>query len=72
METFIEQLADTLECTEALNADTELNSLDEWDSLGKLSVISMIMDDYKVTIEGDELKSAETVAELYALIVGKQ
>ena len=72
METFIEQLADTLECTEALAADTELDSLDEWDSLGKLSVISMIIDNYQVTIEGEALKGAATVAALYALVAGKQ
>ena len=51
-----------------INADTELASLPEWDSLAALGVIVMCDTDYGVTITGDDLKSCRTVGDIFARV----
>ena len=66
MQSFFEKLAELLgvEADEVL-ADSALDSFDEWDSLGALTVVSMIDEDYGVTVLSEELARLSTVGELW-------
>lgn len=54
-----------------LTAESELRSLEEWDSLGTLSVVSLIDDDYGVTVLSEEIARVATAGELWALVQTK-
>lgn len=70
MKEFYSKLAEILEVHEIRSEDI-LYEFDEWDSLGVLSVISMVDEDYGVILKNEELKDIETVRELEDLIIGK-
>ena len=67
---FIENFANQFDETDAseLTADTAFRDLDEWTSLIALSVIAMIDEEYDVTINGDDMKSATTVQDLFNIV----
>lgn len=48
--------------------ETELSSLDEWDSLAALGVIVMFDTEYGKAITGDDLKKCATITDLYKLL----
>lgn len=60
---FAEEFDDTPE--EQFTPDTKYRELEEWGSLTALSIISMIDDDMGVQITGADLRSVNTIAELY-------
>ena len=66
MQSFFEKLAELLgvEAGE-VQAESVLDSFDEWDSLGALTVVSMIDEDYGVTVLSEELARLSTVGELW-------
>ncbi len=66
---FAEQFDDT--DPEAFNAETSLEDLEEWSSLNALSVISMVDDEYDVTLKGDDIRNSKTIEDLYNLIKSK-
>ncbi len=70
---FIEKFADQFEDTEAeeINAETYFQELDEWDSLTTMSVIAFVKTQLGKTITGKEIRSAETVDDLYNLVISK-
>jgi acyl carrier protein len=53
---------------ELISADTEFKNLDEWSSLTALSVISMVDEEYDVTLTGNDIKSSDKVIDLYGII----
>lgn len=63
---FAEQFDDT--DVEEFKADTNLRDLEEWSSLNALSVISMVDDEYDVTLKGDDIVKSNTIEDLYNLI----
>ena len=72
-EKFLENVIDILEIEDAsgINDFTRFRELDEWDSLNALSIISMVDEEFGITISKKEMKSAETLGELYNLILEK-
>ena len=60
---FIEELEDTN--PEEISIDTNFKSIDEWDSLVALSIISMIDEEFEVLLTGNDMMNASTIAELY-------
>ena len=66
---FAEEFDDTPE--EMFKADTHFRELDEWSSLTALSIISMIDDSLDVVITGANIRSCNTIEELYNLIQSK-
>lgn len=70
---FIENFADQFDDTEAseFSVDTKFKELDEWSSLVALSVISMIDDEYDVSIKGDDIRKAETIQDLFDIVKTK-
>lgn len=69
-EEFVQEFAELLE-NEAVNENTKFRELDEWDSLAALSTISTIDDEFGVTINNKDLRSVETVSELYDLVISR-
>lgn len=71
---FIQNFAEQFDETDAsvFTAETVFHDLDEWSSLVGLSIIAMIDDEYDVTIKGDELRAAKTVADVFELVKSKK
>lgn len=68
MEQFIEKMIDVLDTEEDINADTVLEDLEEWDSLSLVSFVAMANASYGKKVQGKDVKSAETIADLYELV----
>ena len=67
---FIENFANQFEDTEAsvITPEIKFRDLDEWSSLIALSVIAMIDEEYDVTINGEDMRSATTVQDLFNIV----
>lgn len=70
---FISAFADQFDETDAseIQADTEFLELEEWSSLTGMSVIAMVKTQYGKTITGKEIRSCDTVEDLYNLVASK-
>lgn len=51
-----------------LTADTELDDVDEYDSMAKLSLIVMMDDEFGVKLTGDVVKGFKTVGDILAVM----
>jgi len=70
IENFAEQFDDTT--VEMLSAETKFRELDEWSSLIALSVIAMVDEVYGITINGEDIRSSQTISDLFNRIVDKK
>lgn len=70
IEHFAEQFDDT--AVEVFKPETEFKALDEWTSLTALSIISMIDEEYDVTIGGADIRNAKTIDDLYRVVESKK
>ncbi len=66
---FIEKFAEAVdvETVESLSGDTKFRDLDEWSSLASLSLIAMYDEEYGKTVNGNSIRSCETIEDLYKL-----
>ncbi|MEE9440055.1 MAG: acyl carrier protein [Saprospiraceae bacterium] len=71
LERFKNQIED-FEKGESIEMKTEFRKLKYWDSLTALMVISMIDDDYNISINGDDLNTLNTIQELFDFIISNQ
>lgn len=73
LKNFISDFADQFDDTDAseITAETIFMDLDEWSSLTTLSVIAMVKTEYGKTITGPEIRSCNTVEDLFKLIDNK-
>ena len=73
IDNFIENFAGEFDETpvEAFVPTTEIKTLEEWNSLTALSVISMIDDQYNKTITGADLRGSKTLEDLFNLVASK-
>lgn len=60
----IEEALDTEEGT--LVPETNLEDVDEWDSIAALSLIAMLDDNFGKTLPGKEIKALKTVGDILA------
>lgn len=67
---FIDNFVEALEIEDAsvVTSETIFKDLEEWDSLGALTTISMVDDEYSVTITNKDLKAVNTIQELFELV----
>ena len=54
-----------------LQSDTDFKQLEEWSSLHALIVIALVDTEYGITLDGNDLRSINTVQDLFDLIVEK-
>lgn len=73
LKNFIANFAEQFEETdvEQITAETKFRDLDEWSSIMALSIISMVDEEYDVTIKGDDMRAAETVEDLFNIVKAK-
>ena len=73
LEEFVELFAEQFDETDAsmINADTEFRTLDEWSSLIGLSIIAMVDEEFDLALKGDDVKTSNTVEDIYNKIVAK-
>lgn len=71
---FVELFAEQFDETDAneFTPETKFREFDEWSSLEALCILSMASDEFGVQITNAELKSAETVEDVYKLILSKK
>lgn len=68
MDTKIAKFKDVIECDEIITPQTPLDSIAEWDSMGKISTIVMLADEYGYTLTFDELKKLNIVGDILDLM----
>jgi acyl carrier protein len=70
IEQFIEKFVNAVDFQEPLQitGSTELESLEEWDSLAALGVIVLCDMEYGKTITGENLAKCRVVGDIYALV----
>lgn len=71
LEEFVEAFAAEFQETpeEMFTPATEYRTLDEWGSLTALSIIAMVDEQLDKTITGENLRSCNTIEDLYNLVV---
>ena len=67
----LEEIKLTLQREEEISLDTELEKMDEWDSVAYISIISLYdrLFDFIITI--DKLKESKTIDDLIKLVSNK-
>lgn len=70
---FIQNFADQFETTDPseIKAETVFRDLDEYSSYIALSILAMIDDEYDVLLKGDDVRSANTVEDLFHIVQSK-
>ncbi len=70
---FIAHFAEQFEETEAsvFTPQTVFHELDEYSSLIALSIIAMIDEEYDVQVNGNEMRAAVTIEDLYNTVKSK-
>jgi len=73
MNEFIKNFADQFDDTDISEfiGETRFRDLEEWSSLNALAILNMIAKKYKVILKPEEMKTAETINELYNLVQSK-
>ncbi|MFC2107379.1 acyl carrier protein [Bacteroidota bacterium] len=73
LEKFVKLFAEQFDSTpeDQFTPTTIFKDLDEWDSLTALSVIAMIDEEMEKRITGADIRSCETIEELYKLATSK-
>jgi acyl carrier protein len=69
VQNFAEQFDDI--DTSDFSAETEFKDNDEWSSLTALSIIAMVDEVYNVKITGDDIRSSETIEDIYEKVKAK-
>lgn len=69
-EKFLEDLAEILE-EESVQESDVLADFEAWDSLSILSIISYVSENYKKQLKNEEIRSQETVGDLFTYIDNK-
>lgn len=70
---FIKNFAEQFDDTDAneIKVDTKFKELDEWTSLIALSIISMIDEEYGVSVNAEDIRGSETVEDLFNTVKAK-
>lgn len=58
--------------TSVFTIETRFRDEEEWSSLVALAVLNMIAKKYEVKLNPDEMKKAQTIQELYDLVLSKK
>lgn len=71
---FIENFAQQFDETEesVFAANTVFKDLDEWSSILALSIIAMVDEEYDIRIKGDDIRSSETIEDLFNIVKSRK
>lgn len=70
---FIELFAELFDETDTsvFTAETKFKELNEWSSLIALSVIAMVDEEYNTTLQGEDIRKVNTIADLFNNVKSK-
>lgn len=70
---FIAKLGDVFEDTDlsSITPETKFRELEDWSSLSALSLIAMADEEFDKEISGSDIRSAQTIKDLFNLINSK-
>ena len=70
---FVELFAEQFDETDAsvFTAETRFRDLEEWSSLIGLSIIAMVDEEYDVTLKGDDIKTSNTIQDIFEKVQAK-
>ena len=70
---FIQNFADQFDETDAsvFTSETVFHELDEYSSLIALSIIAMVDEEYDVTLKGDDIKTSNTIQDIFDKVQAK-
>lgn len=70
---FVAQFADQFFNTDisVFKPETKFRNLDEWSSLMALSVIAMVDEEYGIALQGNDMKAAVTIEDLFNIVKSK-
>ena len=70
IDAFIASFAEQFDDTDAseITANTKFRELDEWSSMLALCVMAMVDEEYDVQLSADEMRSADTVLDLFDIV----
>ena len=71
VEEFKEKMLDVLNREEEVELETKLSDLEEWDSLAYVAFLAMAAEYTDKSIRASQVRNAQTMQDLYALITGK-
>lgn len=73
LENFITKFAEIFNDmdTATISPETRFRNLDQWSSLSALGVIALAEDEFDVELSGADLRNADTIQDLYNLILSK-
>lgn len=73
LQDFTQKFAECFNQTEPaqITAETKFKELEEWGSMLALIVIAMVDADFGKTVTSEDLKSANTVADLFTIVSNK-
>lgn len=74
MKDFIKNFGNQFDDTDVtgFTPETNFRELEEWSSLNALAVLNMIGKKYEVILRPDEMKTANTIQELFDLVNSKK
>lgn len=67
MNEFIEKFKEALDIEGEFDINVELEEFEEWDSMGYISIMSMLDEEYGKEVSANQLKACKTLADLYEL-----
>jgi acyl carrier protein len=70
---FIIKISEQFEETDPsiFSANTKFKTLDEWSSMIALSIIAMCDDEFGKELSGEDIRSSETIQDLFDILIGR-
>lgn len=69
---FLALFAETLEMPpDQITRDAEIRTLEKWDSIAALGVLTMVDEKFNVQLSGDDFAGVKTVGELETLVLAR-
>ncbi len=70
---FIGKFAEIFDDTDAsaLTAETKFRELDEWSSLSALGLLALADEEFDVELKAEDVRQAETIADIFSIIQSK-
>ena len=68
MNKFMEKFKEALDIEGELDINMELAEFAEWDSMGYISIMSMLDEKYGKEVNANQLKACKTIADIYKLV----
>ena len=65
---FLKIFADTLEVEDEVTLNTKRADIAEWDSMGQISLMSMLEEKFGITFEMEELVSLERIQDIVNIL----